>query len=171
MEDNANRKYNKYKKLYFKTFNRDEWYYTYLYCDQVDDRLRLSPKGEIWRHPYSLQDKSYILTKWVVPSYAANQKGYLQFSWHNHTLQVHTVVAEAFVEKTGYDPDGAPWKDNVKLEVDHIDENIWNNEPANLRWVSSDWNKRNTLRRDKQDFWDDERGIDINIDENGEIVE
>lgn len=84
---------------------------------------------------------------------------------------MHTVVAEAFVEKTGYDPDGAPWKDNVKLEVDHIDENIWNNEPANLRWVSSDWNKRNTLRRDKQDFWDDERGIDINIDENGEIVE
>lgn len=150
----------KYNKLYFKRYTQDNWFFIYLSCRQdVNDRLRVDLDGRIWRHPYSKREKKYLEYEWVLPTYSRNQDGYLQFVWHGHTLQAHRILAEAFCDKSGYDPDGTPWSDNVKLEVDHIDENILNNDPRNLRWVSSEWNKKNILRRMKEDNTEDESGF------------
>ena len=155
----------KYNKLYFKKYTKDDWYWTYLFCKQdVNDRLRVGPNGDIYRHPYSFRKKTYLEDEWVMPTYSLNQGGYKQFQWHNHTLQVHRVIAEAFCDKSGYDPNGTQWDEDVKLEVDHIDEDILNNSPTNLRWVSSDWNKRNILRREKEDNTEDETGFEEDID-------
>ena len=136
----------RYAQLRWRPFTKAGWFYTYLENAFYRDKLRVDVNGVIYRHPYSQSSKSYDMNQWVVVNPQKGPDGYLQFSWHTHTLQVHRIVALAWCERTGYDPDGNEWGEDDKLEVDHIDFDRTNNHPTNLRWVTKSWNAANTQR-------------------------
>jgi hypothetical protein len=69
---------------------------------------------------------------------SVNQYGYQLVSlWDGkkrHTSYVHRLVAELYAEDA-----------NLKLEVNHLDKNRWNNNIENLEWVSPSENRRHQL--------------------------
>jgi hypothetical protein len=65
-------------------------------------------------------------------------QGYMRFRLNGRTYHVHQIVAMAFLN---HKPCG------FKLVVDHIDENILNNDVSNLRIVT---NRFNTMRNQKK---------------------
>jgi hypothetical protein len=70
---------------------------------------------------------------------SVNQYGYQLVSlWDGkkrHTSYVHRLVGETF----------APEDADLKLEINHLDKNRWNNSIENLEWVSPSENRRHQM--------------------------
>lgn len=118
--------------------------YVILYSKEYDDSLKIYRSGLIERHPtiHSGHHRMVVdATVWVAVSINEGTKGYRNFTWHSHTQQYHVILAEAFADKSGYDPDGRPWSENELLEVDHINHDRYDNSVDNLQWVSRRYNR------------------------------
>lgn len=110
----------------------------------LDEYIMVSNMG----HVYFL-DKWYINrwgTKTLVPGYVPNiritQDGYLtcaiKLNGKSRTLQVHRLVAKAFVEN----PNNLPC-------VNHINEDKTDNRPENLEWCDISYNNAYGMRAKK----------------------
>ena len=66
----------------------------------------------------------------------SNKKGYLNIDLQPKSIQIHRLVAIAFIDN----PQNKP-------QVDHIDNNKINNKVLNLRWCSQSENQHNTQVR------------------------
>ena len=88
-------------------------------------------------HPdYFVNGTDIVSLKWGkirIKAYDINPvTGYAIVHLYNNSkrtaLYVHRILAEVY-KVEGFEEPG-------KIEVDHIDRNITNNDPSNLRWVS-----------------------------------
>lgn len=115
----------------------------------------ISDTGYVYRHEYVDGQGRKIKGKQVIPY--PNTNGYLHFVYGHkkngkhtrHMYFIHRLIAELFVDNP--DPD----KYNV---VDHIDGNILNNNPDNLRWTDTKGNRNNPVTVDrfnksKREYW------------------
>ncbi|KAK8877926.1 hypothetical protein M9Y10_004689 [Tritrichomonas musculus] len=99
------------------------------------ERLKNNPDYEIMTsEPYYLRK---ISTKRIVKESQKNKENkYISIKLNGQKKLKHRIIAEHFV------PNDDP--ENKKL-VDHIDNNIKNNSPSNLRWVSNSDNQKNRI--------------------------
>ena len=113
----------------------------------------LNNNNEIWK-PIKGFEKLYEISSIgrvrntrnkILKTYKINS-GYecLKFTVNGNRTShlVHRLVANAFIEK----PDVT-----YKLEVNHIDENKYNNKVDNLEWVSSAENKQHSIKSGRYD--------------------
>lgn len=103
------------------------------------DHYEVSDKGNVRSLDRTVvyKDGRKYRYKGVVLKQGVDPKGYPQVSLKvdavPHTLRVHRLVANAFVDKQ---------KTNERLEVNHIDGDKSNNLAENLEWVTSSENTR-----------------------------
>lgn len=85
--------------------------------------------------------KPYICGKSVKNYHCVN---YYQIVIYNHgkrlRFKLHRLVATYFIPCTGFNPDGTKIKG--KIEINHIDENPFNNHVDNLEWCDHYYNNK-----------------------------
>lgn len=110
-----------------------------IYRGSVDDL-----NGEIWKatkyNGYYVsnygrvlskmnKDNRYAINSDIILKQSDNRKGYLFVTINYKQIYVHRLVAQTFIPN----PDSLP-------EVNHIDENKYNNRVDNLEWCTSEYN-------------------------------
>ena len=130
----------------------------------MDSPNTLNMKTEIWKDISGYEGLYQVSNLGRIkhlPRYVYNYKGDLcyykekilnPFKTSNHpylcvillanskrkTYQVHTIVAQAFIPYTGYNPDGSPIKGQP--QINHKNENPEDNDIDNLEWCDSKYN-------------------------------
>jgi len=91
--------------------------------------------GEVWKtHPrfkgyaFSNLGRMYGFYRRTILTDKINEK-YIRFNYNGKHIRLHRVIAEIFVPN----PDNLP-------EVDHINENRYDNRACNLRWSTKEQN-------------------------------
>ena len=118
-----------WKDIYFYDFRMDEWI-DYRGYYQVSNLGRVKSLER-----YSVQ-KHLIKERFLKGR--AEKGGYLQVDLYINGVckrfKIHRLVAEMFIPNT-----------ENKLQIDHIDTNVKNNNVNNLRWVTNRENSLNEL--------------------------
>lgn len=113
---------------------------------------------EIWKNIDGFNDykvsnlgrvKSFKQNKETILKGYIRIDGYIEISLSNNndkriTKQVHQLVAEAFIHKTEFNPDGS--NINGILCVNHKDRNKLNNTVENLEWCDVAYNNRHAAK-------------------------
>ena len=72
-------------------------------------------------------------------------------SLNGKSKTIARLVADAFIEKTGINPDGTTY-DVLKATVDHINRNSADNRVENLQWVGMKYNVQKDLSKKVRDI-------------------
>lgn len=102
------------------------------------------------RTGWLVSDEGYTVDTWGRKSYGTHNKtaGYLQVNIKGKAYLMHRLVAMAFHAIPETNPDGTAIKG--KLQVNHKDENPFNNRSDNLEWCDNTYNNRYAGKPRKQ---------------------
>ena len=89
-----------------------------------------------------VSDEGYTIDTWGRKSYGTHNRtaGYLQVRIKGKAHLLHRLVASAFLNLPDKNPDGTDIKG--RLQVNHKDENPFNNRADNLEWCDNTYNNR-----------------------------
>lgn len=99
---------------------------SFTYTNELGTRLAVSRDGRIYTNRHRVSPGS------------KRSRGYYGVTIDNHTIYIHHLVYEMFVERI---PDG--------MEIDHINTDIHDNRVENLRAVTKSDNMRNPVTRER----------------------
>ena len=99
---------------------------SFTYTNELGTRLAVSRDGRIYTNRHRVSPGS------------KRGRGYYGVTIDNHTIYIHHLVYEMFVERI---PDG--------MEIDHINTDIHDNRVENLRAVTKSGNMRNPVTRER----------------------
>ena len=105
--------------------------------------------------------KRYYHQQVLVPK--INKKGYLLVNLHDekhalHSYFVHVLVAEAFLSKTKFNPDGSLMK-GPRVIINHKDGNKQNNHVSNLEYCDDAYNNLHAWRTGLKTYTEKQRAI------------